>query len=346
MFAFSIDNFGVARKISSMGDGAKSVDCSRINAIAAERGYIIHPDCCTAEVEEWLNMQPYNYDSTFYQKWEDITSRSRMELLIDQLIHYASTYGTDMQGKPYVPNENFDKEMEALGLSYRELKLISPISDSELYEKCCEALYAGIALKDSTLNSYADFIVDYMSEYHTQVHLDSIKNRDAFCILSSKLGIYPKDPISALKALVYAATNSCTIVQNNGLVESIQKGSPVDLTQLSDEQVRDFASIFNRFKRVFLAFKANHEDNAKVINRIGKLSKTLHKPLKKGFWESILEEEKKCRGNCRSAEEHKQLQEGSHYAAGKGTYESFQGPHLRSPQRQGIRTYGLYPQCG
>ena len=35
------------------------------------------------------------YNSTFYKTWNDVTSKSRLHLLVDQLVHYMTTYGTD-----------------------------------------------------------------------------------------------------------------------------------------------------------------------------------------------------------------------------------------------------------
>lgn len=291
MFTFSMDNFGKARKIGSMGDGAQKASYREVCELAAEHGYIIHPDCCTEEVMEWLNFKAINYNSTFYQTWEDVVSRNRIELLIDQLIHYATTYGTQMQGEPYVPNEHFNNDGD-FSIPYKELKLITPISDEELFEKCREALYTGVALNSTTLTNYVDFIAAYINEYDAEIDVEAIKNRDAYCIMCSKLGKFPSDPVMALKTLVYTATRSCTFVQNDDLFRNIKIGHPVNLKQLTDDQIKGFATIFNRFKRVFLSFKKQGGDNAAVINRISKLSKTLHQPMVKGFWESILEEEK------------------------------------------------------
>lgn len=293
MFTFPISHFGMARKASSKGDGPKAVDVYQLNALAAERGYIVHPDCCTNEVMEWLNWQTANYNATFYEQWKDITCRSRLQLLMDQLIHYASTYGTQMQGTPYVPNENIDSELAALHVpSFKELKMILPVSDEDLYEKCLQALRSGIALNANTLREYVDYICYYANDSKIQLDVNSFKNRDAICMVSSALGILPSDTILALRTLVYSATRSTAFVQNTELVRQIQSGNPVDFSKLSKSHIHNFATIFNRFKRIFLAFKVNQENNPTVINRIGKLSKTLHQPMVKGFWESILEEEK------------------------------------------------------
>lgn len=297
MFTFCIDSFGCARKISNELDCLKAVNVYELNAKAAECGYIIHPDCCTEEVGAWLDNQTRNYNATFYKTWEDVTSRNRLELLIDQLIHYATTYGTDMQGAPYIPNENFDQENARFNVpAIKELKLILPISDEELFEKCRETLYAGIALKSETLKNFIEFISFYLDKGQANLDIDAVKNRDAVCMLSAKTGILPKDAAMALRVLVFKATGKPNFVQNQGLFFAIQHGASVDLSALSNDDINKFATIFNRFKRVFLSFKQNGKadniNNGPVVNRISKLSKTLHVPMEKGFWESILEVER------------------------------------------------------
>lgn len=293
MFTFCIDHFGMAREITNRTNSPKKVSEYEVNAIAIERGYIVHPKCCSEEVLNWLNNQTQNYNATFYQQWSNISSRNRLELLIDQLLHYASTYGTNMQGTPFVPNENFQRQIAVLNVpSIKELKLILPISDGELYEKCNQALCSGIALNSETLKDFIDYICFYADEYDMEPKVDSFKNRDAICIVSGRLGILPNDPVMALRTLIYMATKSTSFVQNSALIDRIKSGIPTDLSLLTEDEIKKFAAIFNRFKRIFLAFKSNNDINTTIINRISKLSKTLHQPMVKGFWESILEEEK------------------------------------------------------
>ena len=85
-----IDFFKVA-----LVDSNTALDPKVINQTAMKRGYIIHPDCCTDDVSIWLDDQEVNYNATFYKTWKDITSKSRLELAIDQLISYAINYGLD-----------------------------------------------------------------------------------------------------------------------------------------------------------------------------------------------------------------------------------------------------------
>ena len=80
-----------------------SVSFNNVNALATKLGYIVHPDVCNSEVYEWLKSQDCDYNSTFYKNWNDVTSKSRFQLFLDQIMHYASTYGTDFTGEVYLP---------------------------------------------------------------------------------------------------------------------------------------------------------------------------------------------------------------------------------------------------
>ena len=94
--------FGVA-----VSEPTEMLSFATVNTEAVKKGYIVHPDACTKSVLNFIREQNVDYNSTFYKTFEDVTSKSRFELFIDQVLHYASTYGTDYQGEAYVPNENY-----------------------------------------------------------------------------------------------------------------------------------------------------------------------------------------------------------------------------------------------
>lgn len=50
-------------------------------------------------------------NATFYRSWNNVVSKTRFELLIDQIIHYATTYGTNFEGEMYVPASYSDIEI-------------------------------------------------------------------------------------------------------------------------------------------------------------------------------------------------------------------------------------------
>lgn len=94
-----------------------------------EKGYLIHPNCANTYANVFLSTIDMQYNSTFYKTWSDVENKSRIELLIDQLIHYMSTYGTNFSGDAYVPNV-YDGEPE-----WTTYKVISNITYTDLFDK-------------------------------------------------------------------------------------------------------------------------------------------------------------------------------------------------------------------
>lgn len=265
-----------------------SVNFNRVNQAAMKCGYLIHPDCCTKDVEAWIKNQSFNPNATFYKTWQDITSKNRWELALDQVLHYLTTYGTDFaMGNGYVPNE------DPIEIPYKEFKVITPATKEEIFEDCMGMLKSGIALKEDTVNTLVEFITEY--GFTSKVNLDEVKNKEAQAVLSVKLGILPHDPFGMFRCIVYRYTGSAMLIKSTSSIYTIkgkngfqysQKGS-FDFSKLSDEQLKALSTLFLRYKPLFLAMKGSKANN-KAINKIRKYAKVYHKPLKKGFWEICL----------------------------------------------------------
>lgn len=78
---------------------------------------------------------------------------------------------------------------------------------------------------------------------------------------------------------------------NDRTIEEIKECSGVTATRLFEEYERKYgfehlAEIFNRFKPLFLAFKLN-STLSNCINRINKLSKIYHKPMKEDYLNTV-----------------------------------------------------------
>ena len=288
-----------------------------VNAESAKYGWIVHPDCCSKTTLAWVKAEAKtNYNKTFYEKWEDITSKSRIELLADQLVHYATTYGTGFTaGNGYVPNQSPDVE-----IPYQSFKVVMPATDEEIYNRCIKMLQSGIALESETLNILIDYIVKEQRYAKYGLDIDTIKNKEAVIMLMDVTNIYGKDPFNMLRYFVFKATGKAMLIKDRRTILTIKENaSKVDFTRLSETECNILASVFYRFKPLFLAFKhpadvvsakvfqnkafrkavsklkattTGKATNASVINRIRRLAVSAHKPFKPGFWETIITEEK------------------------------------------------------
>lgn len=280
-----ISQFHVAVLKDHVGEVA--MDPIRVNQHAMQLGYIVHPDCCTESVFNWLLQQEVNYNATFYKTWEDVVRTSKIEWMVDQLIHYAYAYHA---GISVTPNDRKYSDVPNI----EKFTIIRPIGHTDLLVKIVEVLELGIALKESTQEDFLDYIKFYRDTYGIKLYdylkLDTIKNREMLARICYELNHYPASPINILRLIYFHVTGHTTIIRNSQSIESLRYGRKFNLSLFSRQDLEKLAIIFNRYKWVFVALKQHSGENAKIVNYIGKLSKKLHKPMVKGFWESVLEE--------------------------------------------------------
>lgn len=294
-----------------------------VNREAAKYGWLIHPDCCGEDTLRWVKtVAKTQYNKTFYKKWEDITSKTRFELLVDQLVHYISTYGTDFTaGEGYQPNH------EDTVIPFKEFKVIMPVTEQELFDRCVGMLSSGIALKEETQQAIVQYVVENVKNWDAwNFTLDVVKNKEAQATMAVTTGKYPNDSFGLLRCLVYKATGSTMLIKSKSMIACIKAGaSKLDLTKLSEAQMVNLSKIFHRYKPLFLAMKNSTAEssammsegfkkamkkllhgamkkakinmavkatNASVVNKLRKLADTYHTPLVKGFWETVISEQK------------------------------------------------------
>lgn len=269
-------------------DENASVDFATLNRKAVKLGYVIHPDCCNRMVDKWLDTLTANHNATFYKEWNDVISKDRFELFLDQILHYATTYGTDFSlGNGFVPNDG------ATVPEFKTLKVVEAVSVKEMFHMCCELVEKGIALKKTTMETVCDFIVEMLKhkELSLCLDIDAVKCKEAQAYLCSKLDILPRDEFGILRYLVYAHTGSTMLIKNRAMFETIRRkarefGQVSPVFKLDLDRRRALSRIFLRYKPLILAMKT--KATAGFINDISRLSRTNHVPMTPGFWESLI----------------------------------------------------------
>lgn len=274
----------------------------KLNKKAMKVGYWIHPNAANEYTEAFLKTKIVDYNSTFYKTFNDVVSKTRFELLCDQLLHYITTYGTDFNcGNGYVPNDG-GINIES---TFKNYKVIIGCTVDEMLEKCASLVYSGIALNQTTMKTVMDFIIETNKNF---INVDNIKNREALVYFCAHTGILPNDPISLFRYIIYIVTGETVIIKNDRLIEMISFNSTkFDFSKLNESQMIGLASIFNRFKPLFLAFKHNkatwyttdknsetvkiNTTNKSCINKLRKMSKKYHKPMVKSDINSIINTE-------------------------------------------------------
>ena len=288
----------------SIEDSRNEVDYVTLNNSAMQVGYIVHPDACNLATQQFIQSISGNVNSTFYQNWEDVTSKTRFELFIDQLLHYVTTYGTDFacEGNGYVPNAT---PVGPVYISlFKDYKVIMPCTEEDVYNRCMDMLTSGIAMKQTTIETIVDYVVEYvtLNDLLTtgEFDIDDIANREALTLLCDELGIAPNKKFDLFRYIMYKTTGSTLIIKNKPTINAIiRSNTQFDFNTLSDRQLIGLASIFYRFKPLFLAFKKTCTEgayystpitsrNAHVINKIRRMAPKYHTPLAESVMATML----------------------------------------------------------
>lgn len=247
---------------------------SDAKAFISDNGFIIEPQAMWAKKEiisyyakEKLNGNDLN--KTFHKSWQKIKDSSRIDLLIEQINHYISTYGSNFQNEIYIPNEIVN--VPNLKLNF---KVIKAYTKEEMQEKCLSLLKSGIALKEETIDDLLTILHNELKYAFTGQ--ENIRNKEAVIKIADRYDVFPNNPVEFFRYVIYKTTKTTLLIKNDDLINEI-KQSKFDPTFLFEIfGLERLAEIFNRFKPLFLAYKNRAP---KTINKISKLSKTYHQPL-------------------------------------------------------------------
>ena len=255
---------------------------NRVNGGAIKKGYLVTMGACTEDTVAYLDEIDINPNSTFYAAWEDVLSKNRIELLMDQLYHYASTYGTNYEGTPYIPN-NID-----IDLPYKELKVIDTISLEDAQHRVLTMVYSSMPMKDNTLDDIIAVIRGL--SISSLVDIDTIQNRELKLRMYELKNAVPSNPEELVKYIVYRATGSTLVIKSKEAIAKL-KGGFISLSDfINKDNISEISSIFYRYKAIFLALKHTHNGNAEIVNKLRRLAKRNHKPMKAPFWNTCFEQ--------------------------------------------------------
>jgi hypothetical protein len=222
-----------------------------------------------------------NLNSTFHKSWSKILNSSREELLVEQVLHYTTTYGFKKLGiysdnTIYIPNEVLN--VPGLDVDKLPLKVIKSITEDELVEKCLNLFRKGIALERDTIDSLL-FILEELDYTFTSDVMDTLKNKEANTIIMEKYNVFPNNPVEFLRFMIYKSTGDTLIIQNTEAYSAIRESGRDISGYVESFGYEKLARIFLRFKNLFLAFKKAHTSNRKVVNKLRKLAKKYHKAM-------------------------------------------------------------------
>lgn len=255
-----------------------TLDYEKVNQLAITKGYVVSKECCNERVISFLQSLPDNYNTTFYKSWSDVTSKSRFELVINQILYYIHIYSGLI--KFDIPNDGGTPQID-----FTDCKVILPITKEEIQIKVQSMFDSGIALKQETIEQ----CLNLFDELGLYLNHQTIKNKEVMMFICKKMDVLPTSPMEMVRYLIYLYTDKTLLINNNETIKLI-KQKQIDITPLVEQfGIATLSSVFLRYKNLFLAMKKGNE---KIINKLKRLSSTYHKPFINGFWSTVLSQKK------------------------------------------------------
>ena len=241
-------------------------------------------------VEKEVGLTAKQMNSSFHKSWKKIKEASIEQLVIEQVIHYFTTYGFESLGiydkdSVYIPNEKLEIPELEEGIT---LVVIKGYTKSEIKEKLLSMLHSGIALGEDTINDVTD-VATFVEL--TEEEIESVKNKEVKVALYDYLGLFPENPIEFLRFLVYKSTKKTLLIKDSATIETIKANTNLDVLGLlvkykKKHGLERLSEIFYRFKPIWLAFRTSKQLKV-TINKIRRLAVAYHKPMKEDYLNEI-----------------------------------------------------------
>lgn len=292
--------------LKNISDKIEKELIKKTNALTVKYGFVFEPKLISSLSESVLNkliddvievfgLTGKQLNASFHKSWGKVKNSEIKKLVIEQLIHYFTTYGLESLGLfnedyVFIPKEK---------LKIPELKddfkfvIIKALKPKEVRDKIFSLITSGIALSKKTIEDIFSILNDrIIDKEFFKDKIDDIKNREVKLRFYDLLGITPEEPIEFLRYVVFLLTGNTLLIKSNEVLVSLQDEK--NFTHLLFEDYKKqfglekLAQIFYRFKPIFLSLK-KHNNMSSIVNKIRKLAIKYHKPFQKDFLNSITE---------------------------------------------------------
>ena len=209
------------------------------------------------------------FNRTLIESFAAVANMSREEFYSTQILHYLTTYGTNFT-TPFVVGERTFTPEETKAL---KITIIRAESASRSLERINELFATTVAPKAQNIHYYRALAP------LTTIAPEEVKSRELMIMMCAERDIKPSDPETLFRYLVYRATKETLIIKNKNLINIIKRAARNNIeliNSLTEDEMKALASIFYRYKPLFLAFKT--PETASVINKIRRLAVKYHKP--------------------------------------------------------------------
>lgn len=152
-------------------------------------------------------------NSSFYKNFSEVDSRSDLELAIDQLLHYASTYGGHSEvanhGQIFEPEALDEAKLVSIKDSIKNFTVLSLFSKTEIKAKLKSLLTSGMALSGEDINRVTTMIKHDPIDYY-----DEIANKEVMVTLFDEFNYVPKNFDEFMRYIEYQVTGRTLLIKD------------------------------------------------------------------------------------------------------------------------------------
>ena len=225
----------------------------------------------------------------FYKSFRTVADSTPQKILLNKLLHYMSTYGAERLGifdreLVYIPNDALELPADAKPV---KVTIIDAIGDAEISARANKLIMSGAALAQETL----DDLITVIKFLGIKLNVDDVPNKELSIRLCELLNILPRDPAKFLRFMIYVGTGSTLLIKDKSTVDGLrQSAATFDgyfERYISLNGLDRLASVFHRFKPLWLAFKPHSDYLRGTVNKMRKLADRCHKPAPPKFLERL-----------------------------------------------------------
>ena len=239
-------------------------------------------------------------NSSFYKNFSEVDSRSDLELTIDQLLHYSSTYGgrSDIanHGHIYEPEALDEKKLVGIKDSIKNFTELTLLTKVEIEAKLKSLLTSGMALSQEDISRLLEIINQHPVDYY-----EEIANKELMVTLFDEFNYIPKNFDEFMRYVEYKITGSTLLIKNHmftpkGMKYLLNGDRAYYIDVLFIKYVNQYGvdSASENARRYYSQIKYLHsiskDKKAKrVYNRILRRSKTHYIPRKSSPLEHVID---------------------------------------------------------
>jgi hypothetical protein len=229
-------------------------------------------------IREFLSSEKLS--RTFYNNWKEIREKSEAGIHLEEAAaHYLTTYGAQTIGMSgnfmYIPNNTFGIP----GEGNLPVIIIKALTKDDIILKCFDVLDTPAGLKPETIEDMLS-ILESVKYPWTVAKARELKNKEAKALIYHKLNFKPETVEELLRIFMVLATGKAMIIKDPITLHLVRESNISVYPYGVLFGMEKLAESFNRYKKIWMAFKLNGGNNAKFVNKLSKMSKKLHVPMK------------------------------------------------------------------